>query len=193
MTEPKGPVLPTSSASPFTVGDLESASLEERFTEGGRPVIVASYPSPIEAELVKSRLEADGISADLLDVHTSSMGGPLALAVGGVKVRVLEDDVERAHDVIAGIGVPSDDVVDEEPEDDPVSLAPRATPDALAQRALVAGIIGTIMLPPLGLYSLWLVWRAVRSDGELTKKGKVKTAIALGFDALSSLWLIPFL
>lgn len=195
------PTLPASSASGFAIGDLapaDEASLEDPFPDGQRPVVLASYPTAIEAELVKSRLEAEGIPCDLLDLHTASIGGPLALAVGGVKVRVHKDNAELARDVIAGIGtVALED--DDDPEDDEdvgssgALSAAKRSPDALAARALTSSVVGAVLVPPLGLYSLWLVWRALHVEGELSRRGRVKLGLALGFDALTSLWLLPFL
>lgn len=196
------PTLPTSSASGFAALDLAAADedlLDEPGADGRRPVVLASYPTAIEAELVKSRLEAEGIACDLLDLHTASIGGPLALAVGGVKLRVHEDNAELARDVIAGIGavaIEDDDEDDDhdEHDDDASALTPaRRTPDALASRALRASVVGAVLVPPLGLYSLWLVWRALHTGGELSRKGRIKLGLALGFDALTSLWLLPFL
>ena len=85
------PPFPTSSASPFSLS-LDDAPLEERFDDGRRPVVVASFPTPIEAELARSRLEAEGIASDLLDLHTASIGGPLALVRDGDTISI---DAER--------------------------------------------------------------------------------------------------
>jgi hypothetical protein len=193
MSDPKHPTLPTSSASGFALGDLEEQAEDEGFEPGARAVVVAAYPTPIEAQLAKSRLSAEGIPADLVDVHTVSIGGPLSLAVGGVKVRVLEDDVALAREVIAGIGAVA---LDAAPEDDEEALAREEqdrSSDALASRALRAGIVGAVMFPPLSLYSAWLVWRAIAADGPLTRAARLKAAAALAFDGLASLWLLPFL
>lgn len=193
MSDPKRPTLPTSSASAFTLRDLEEEALGDGFDADVRAVVIASYPTPIEAQLAKSRLSAEGIPSDLVDVHTASIGGPLALAVGGVKVRVLEEDVGRAREAIAGIGAVA---LDSPPEDEEEALA-RAERDRsseeLAARALRAGIVGAALFPPLSLYSLWLVWRAIDADGPLSRRGRLKAAAALVFDGLATLWLLPFL
>lgn len=195
MSDPKRPTLPASSASAFTLRDLErpGADDDSLLDEDVRAVVIASYPSPLEAQLARSRLSAEGIPSDLVDVHTASIGGPLALAVGGVKLRVLEEDEARAREALAGIGA----IALEEPRDDeddtlaPVDEAQDA--DAFASRALRTAIVGAALFPPLSVYSLWLVWRAVGAEEPLSRKGRLKTAAALAFDGLTALWLLPFL
>lgn len=193
MSDPKRPTLPTSSASGFTLRDLEEQAFDDAFDADARAVVIAAYPTPIEAQLAKSRLSAEGIPSDLVDVHTVSIGGPLALAVGGVKVRVLEDDEPLAREVIAGIGAVS---LEAPPEDEEEALAREErdrSSEELAARALRAGIVGAAVFPPLSLYSLWLVWRAIDADGPLSRRGRLKAAAALAFDGLATLWLLPFL
>jgi hypothetical protein len=59
-------------------------------------VLLQSFAVPMEAELAKGRLLASGIEAKLSDQHTVSMAWHLADAMGGIKLRVAEEDLERA-------------------------------------------------------------------------------------------------
>ena len=156
-----------------------------------RTVIVAAYSTPIEAEMAKSRLEIEGIGADLVDLHTVSIGTHLSIAVGGVKVRVLEDDAEQAREVLSNLGefvLP--DTFDEEPPALARSSSPEPTSsEALASRALATGVIGALFLPPLNLYSLWLVLKALRSDEALSPKARRLAWGAVAFDVLGLVWL----
>lgn len=83
--------LPSSPASPMTASapDVAEHSPEEW-------VLLRSFAMPMEAELARGRLLAAGIEAKLADQHTVSMAWHLADAMGGIKLRVAHEDLERA-------------------------------------------------------------------------------------------------
>jgi hypothetical protein len=64
-------------------------------------VTVAEFATPIEARLAKNRLEAAGIPTFLGDEETVGNLWHLGLALGGVKLLVADDDIQRAMDVLA--------------------------------------------------------------------------------------------
>ncbi|MBS3803624.1 MAG: DUF2007 domain-containing protein [Oleiphilaceae bacterium] len=64
-------------------------------------VTVGQYTLPFEAHLGKSRLESEGITAIVADEHTISMQWMLSDALGGVRLRVQEEDLSRAEAVLA--------------------------------------------------------------------------------------------
>lgn len=64
-------------------------------------VLLHSDGNPIGAEMVKSRLEAAGIRAVILNKRDSSYG-----MFGSVEVHVPEADVERAQSCLAGPSAP---------------------------------------------------------------------------------------
>ncbi len=66
----------------------------------GELITIGSYTTAIEANLVKSLLEAFGIQAVLADHHSINANWSLSHALGGVKVRVLESDAEAARELI---------------------------------------------------------------------------------------------
>ena len=63
-------------------------------------VTVATFTTPIEAHTARNQLEMFGIRAFLADEATVGMAPHLSPAMGGVKLRVPESDVERALSVL---------------------------------------------------------------------------------------------
>ena len=56
-----------------------------------------------EAEVAKSKLEAEGISAFLKDGHTVNMNWLFSNALGGVKVQVANEDLIGAREILSDI------------------------------------------------------------------------------------------
>lgn len=65
-------------------------------------ITIANFPSPIDANLAKTRLEADGIECVLTNEHIASMNWYWPLAIGGVGLQVRESDAERAMEILEG-------------------------------------------------------------------------------------------
>ncbi|MFU8803594.1 MAG: DUF2007 domain-containing protein [Bradymonadaceae bacterium] len=65
-----------------------------------KTTIVAAYDDPMEAHIARGRLEDSGISCQLEDDGIATTYGLLANAVGGVKLRILEDDLEHALELL---------------------------------------------------------------------------------------------
>jgi hypothetical protein len=63
-------------------------------------VTLASFASPTEAALAKSRLEMEGIRAFLDNEFLVAAHGLLSNATGGVKVKVAASDAARARQVL---------------------------------------------------------------------------------------------
>jgi hypothetical protein len=64
-----------------------------------RFVTVATYTFPWEAQLAKARLESEGIASVVADEISAGLYG--ANAIGGVKLRVREEDADRATDLLS--------------------------------------------------------------------------------------------
>lgn len=64
-------------------------------------VTVAAFNTPLEAHMVRSVLEGEGIQSVLFNEQIAGVHLPLAAATGGVQVRVLASDVERAEAILA--------------------------------------------------------------------------------------------
>lgn len=63
-------------------------------------VTVATFDTPIDAEIAKNKLESVGVRAFLADEATIRMASYLGPAMGGVKLLVLDSDVESARSVL---------------------------------------------------------------------------------------------
>lgn len=57
-----------------------------------RFVTVAAFETTIDAGFAKSRLEAEGIHAFLVDENTVAMNWDCNLALGGIKLQVFKED-----------------------------------------------------------------------------------------------------
>jgi hypothetical protein len=62
---------------------------------------IASFSAPIEAHMLISRLEGNGIHAYIRDEHMVTLDWLASNAIGGVKVDVADEDFERAQELIA--------------------------------------------------------------------------------------------
>lgn len=60
-----------------------------------------SFSIPIQAHLLRARLEGAGIPAYLRDENMVTLDWLAALAIGGVKVEVSDDDYLRALEYLA--------------------------------------------------------------------------------------------
>ena len=65
-------------------------------------VPLRSYDSYIPASLMMQRLEAEGIKAYLQDEHTLTLGPMLTNALGGIKLMVYKEQLDRATVLVNG-------------------------------------------------------------------------------------------
>jgi len=66
-------------------------------------VTIARFPYSTEAQIVKGRLEADGIEVFLRDNLTIDTDPLVSQAIGGVKLKVLAKDEEKARAIFQSI------------------------------------------------------------------------------------------
>ncbi len=64
--------------------------------------IIETFANPWQAELARARLVGEGIAAVIADEHLVGMDWMLSSAVGGVKLKVPEEEVERAKELLKG-------------------------------------------------------------------------------------------
>lgn len=67
---------------------------------GDRFVTIAAFSQSIDAHVLKTRLEDEGIECFLADEHLVSINWLLSDAVGGVRLKVWKEDAERALEII---------------------------------------------------------------------------------------------
>lgn len=84
---------------------------------GQKLVTVGTFDKAAEAHAVRCRLEAEGLAAFLSDEFIVSMDWFLSNAVGGIKVQVPENEVERALEILEAHG-PDGEEPDDEGEDE---------------------------------------------------------------------------
>ena len=60
--------------------------------------ILRTFADPMPAQLLRARLEGSGIPACVLDENTAMLA---TYAIGGVKVEVADDDLDRASQFLA--------------------------------------------------------------------------------------------
>ncbi|BDD08259.1 hypothetical protein FUAX_06910 [Fulvitalea axinellae] len=61
---------------------------------------IKTFDSSIEANLAKTKLENAGIQCVLFDENMGSLD-PYSIAVGGIRLNVLAEDIEKALAVLA--------------------------------------------------------------------------------------------
>jgi len=64
-------------------------------------ITITSYSEPLEAHIVKGRLEAEGIPTYIANEHHISVAWYISHALGGVKIQVHEKDREKAINIIS--------------------------------------------------------------------------------------------
>ena len=64
---------------------------------------IASYPDPIQAQIVRGLLASEGIEAHVGDEHLALANWEWRLAIGGNRVRVAAEDAERALRILRAL------------------------------------------------------------------------------------------
>jgi len=64
-------------------------------------ITVASYSFPLEAHVAKASLDAAGIPAFIADEQTINMNWLYSNALGGVRLKVLAQDAEKAQEILS--------------------------------------------------------------------------------------------
>lgn len=60
---------------------------------------LASFEFPADAQILKGKLESEGISVFLRDEHTLNSDPLISNAIGGVKLQVYTEDKEKAFEI----------------------------------------------------------------------------------------------
>ena len=92
------PATEANTANEDALGSEDDAS-----SGGGDLVLIARFFTPVEAHMLQSRLQADGVLAVVIDAQLVGVNPLLTLALGGVRVLVPESDYERAREIVSAI------------------------------------------------------------------------------------------
>ncbi len=128
-------------------------------------VTIKSVSSLGEAEIIAAFLDDHGIQAFIPNANTTNMLPHMFSAINawGVKVQVLQHDVEAAAEVLgldARLDGEAEDVDDDAPEfDDDAPKFDEPPADHYARRAKIAAYIGLLFTPIL-FYSIYCVFNA---------------------------------
>ena len=114
--------------------------------------ILKTYEFLHKANMDLMKLKDEGIDAHMADQHTVSLAPYYAQAVGGIKLYVAEEDVERASDILS-----PDDIADEQLESyfeaegfEPALRCPNCnSPNIYQERSFLSGLffLFTFFLP----------------------------------------------
>lgn len=75
-------------------------------------VTLESYYDPITAEIIRGHLEAEGISCFIADGNIVAAQPFYANAVGGVKIKIFEKDLERCREILSAYNSSSAETTD---------------------------------------------------------------------------------
>lgn len=167
-----------------------------------RAVTIATFETPLEAGYFKSLLEAEGIPAFLVNENMAATAWHYNLAIGGIKLQVMEGDVGAALSVMKGTPAPAGALEEESrAEQEEEETADRSDDDSgedmfmspadkIACRAQRAALLG-LFLPPLQLYAFYLAVRLLLEGRPLSGAGKrmVLTALFLCSYLVILCWL----
>jgi hypothetical protein len=166
-------------------------------------VTIATFGTPVEAQLARNLLEEAGIESVLADAETVGMLWHVGSALGGVKLQVAEADEARARAVLArrarfpepparddyGLDEgPRKAVVRARPYDptEDEEDVPETPADATARRALRSAVIGLLLCPPLlHFYSVGLLLQLSGDREGLSAAGKRSAYAAAALDAMA--------
>ena len=71
---------------------------------GDKIITFGSYYDPMLAHIIRTRLEANGIPCFIADENTIGANPLYNQAVGGVKLKIFERDIERCREILATEG-----------------------------------------------------------------------------------------
>jgi hypothetical protein len=66
-------------------------------------VTLAAFDNAIDAHLLRSKLESEGIHSFIFDENMMTLNPLINLSVGGIKVKVMERDLVSAKDIVVKI------------------------------------------------------------------------------------------
>ena len=68
-------------------------------------ITLRTFDNAFEANMLKAKLESEGVDCYIYDENTMSVYGLNNFIVGGVKLKINSDDMKKAQEIIADIDV----------------------------------------------------------------------------------------
>jgi hypothetical protein len=163
-------------------------------------VTLARFGELTAAQLLRGRLDAEGIECLLPDEVMAAQTWHLQGAIGGIRVQVRQADLERAKEILAEPGAAdllaeaglargvaetgkAKSTLEDDQDDGTISAGDRA-----AFRALRVALVSLWLMGLIHPYSLWLSVRALGRD-DLTAWGKRRAGIGLVVSLAGCLWM----
>jgi DNA-directed RNA polymerase subunit RPC12/RpoP len=66
-------------------------------------ITLKTFDNPIDAHLLKSKLESEGLAVYIFDEHINSLNPLYNIATGGIKLKISEGDMDAALQIIRDI------------------------------------------------------------------------------------------
>ncbi len=134
-------------------------------------VTVATFQTPVDAHLARSRIEGEGIETILLDENTVHTLWHMNTAFGGIKLQVYEEDGQRAVAILSNnqVGRASQGGLPAVAYDDDTKEEEKTSADKKLDRAYRAAIYGLIAFP-IQLFSLWYLGALIFTDKHFSRK-----------------------
>jgi hypothetical protein len=204
MTDENPYKSPAPSSSAEEVRSPKPAAVDAGEPFAGRLTTVATYLEPIQAELARSRLDAEGIPAFIQGGEFASMAWHLTLANQGVKVQVPTEDAERAMAILSETSAAGGQEHGDEhwpqtaeneaafgDDHDVVAEPLQTVREQNADRAFRGAVIGLFFLP-LQLYVFWLLLKVFVSEEALSGRSANRAFVAAAIN-LPLMLLLCFL
>lgn len=121
-------------------------------------IIVARYADPLEAQIARGLLQAEGIYAHLGDEHAALANWEWRLAIGGAKLRVPEAQAGRARRILQAIDA-GEYAIDDDGEPATPGLDPPDRESASSRLAWLTSMLLGLPLP----------WRRRKADDRVVR------------------------
>ena len=137
-------------------------------------IILKVFDNPVDLHILRSRLEADGITCFIFDENIVSINPLYNITVGGIKLKVRKDQYQLALDVLKELG--DTPYTDEEGKE--IHCPKCGSADLESGHRSVKGIRGivamfTAFLLTVFPFGLKFVWRCNQCGTEFTtRKGQ---------------------
>ncbi len=119
---------------------------------------VASYLDPLQAQIARGLLGAEGIDAHLGDEHLAVANWEWRLAIGGSKLRVADADAARARAILQALDA-GEYAIDDDGQPADAQLRPPERESASSRLAWLALVLLNVPLP----------WRRRRAENAVVR------------------------